>query len=102
MVVCFPPQPMRDITIHSRSGPSVLAGTLSFLQSMCDRPEIHPLWSPASLLAHRLVSTPLRGTTRRLAHRPVSSSGTICNGPDPPLVDIVFFGLPLKALKRIF
>ena len=27
---------------------------------------------------------PLRGTTSRLAHRPMSSSDTICNGPDPP------------------
>ena len=24
-----------------------------------------------------------------------------CNDPDPPLVDIVLFGLPLKALKRV-
>ena len=38
--------------------PSVLAGTLSFLQSMWDHLQIHPLWDPASLVAHRLVSTP--------------------------------------------
>ena len=41
------------------SGPSVLSGTRSFLQS---------IW------AHRVVSTPLRGTASLLAHRPVSSS----------------------------
>ena len=35
MVVCSPPQPMWDITIHPSSGPSVLAGTRSFIQSMC-------------------------------------------------------------------
>ena len=78
-------------------GPSVLAGTLSFLQSMWDRSQIHPLWGPASLLAHSLVSTPLRRTAKRLAHRPVSGSDTICNGPDPPLVDIVLFGLSLSG-----
>ena len=74
-------------------GPSVLAGTLSFLQSIWDRPQIHPLWGPASLLAHYLVSTPLRRTTRRLAHRPMSGSDTICNGPNLPLADIVLFEL---------
>ena len=49
---------------------------------------------------HRLVSTPLRGTASPLAHRSVSGSNTICNGPSPPLADIVLFGLPLKALTR--
>ena len=33
MVICSPPQPMWDITIHPSSGPSVLAGTISFLPS---------------------------------------------------------------------
>ena len=64
-------------------------------------PQIHHPLGPASLLAHRLVSTPLRGTARRLTHRPVSGSDTISNDPDPPLADIVLFGLPLKALKRV-
>ena len=36
-----------------------------------------PPLGPASLLAHRFVSTPLRRTARRLAHRLVSSSDTI-------------------------
>ena len=105
MVVRSPPQPMWDITIYPPSGPSVLAGTLSFLPSMSDRPPIHPLWGPASLLAHYIVFTPpppFWGTARRLAHHPVSDSDTICNGPDPPLADIVLFGLPLKALKRVY
>ena len=125
MVVCSPSQPTWDITIHPPSGPSVLAGTLSFLQSMWDRPQIHPplgpasllalfpssnqcgtapkstpLWGPTSLLAHRLMSTPFgeeRGTARRLTHRPVSGSDTICNDSDPPLVDIVLFGLSLSG-----
>ena len=81
-------------------GTSVLADTLSFLQSMWDRSQIHLLLGPASLLARRLVSTPLRGTARRLTHRPVSGSNTICNDPDPPLADIVLFGLSL--LKRVY
>ena len=102
MVVFFPPQPMRDITIHHPSGPSVLAGTLSFLQSMWDCPEIYPPLGPSVFTGTPPRVYPLRGTARRLAHRPVSGSGTICNGPDPPLADIVLFGLPLKALKRVF
>ena len=60
-----------------------------------DHPQIHPLWGSVSLLAHRLVSTPLRGTARRLTHRPVSGFNTICNDPNPPLADIVVFGLSL-------
>ena len=56
-------------------------------------PKSTPIWGPASLLAHCLVPTPLRGTARRLAHHPVSSSDTICNVPDPPLADIVLFRL---------
>ena len=43
-------------------------------------PQIHPLLGPASLLVHCLVSTHLRGTTRRLTHRPMSDSDTICKG----------------------
>ena len=57
-MVCSPPQPMWDITIHSPSGPSVLADTLSFLHSMWDHPQIHLPLGPVFFLAHRLVSTP--------------------------------------------
>ena len=32
---------------------------------------------------------------------PINMHYTKCNDPDPPLVDIVFFGLPLKALKCV-
>ena len=42
---------------------------------------------------------PFRGRASSLACRPVPSSDTICNGPSPPLVDIVLFGLPLKVFK---
>ena len=85
------------------------ASTCSLLQSRWDLP-IHPLWSPASLLAHRLVSSPLRGLASSLAHHPVSGSDIICNSasanPSLPLVDIVHFGLSLlgfssRFLKRI-
>ena len=58
-------------------------------------PKSTPLWGPTSLLAHHLVSTPLRKTARRLAHCPVSGSDTICNDPDPPQADIVLFALSL-------
>ena len=40
---------------------------------------------------------PLRGTARRLAHRPMSGSNTICNDPNPPLANIVLFGLSLSG-----
>ena len=92
----FPPQPTWNLTIHPLSGPSVLVDTRSLLQSMWD-PSIHPLQSPTSLLAHRLVSTPFSASS--LAHRPMSSFDTICNGPSLPLADIVLFGLPLKVFK---
>ena len=62
-------------------------------------PKSTPLWSLVSLLAHRLVSTPLRGTASLLAHRPVSGSDTICNGPSPPLTNIVLFGLSLSGFS---
>ena len=93
-----------DSTPPSR--PSVLAGTRSFLQLMWDHHQIHPPLGPASLLAHRLVSNPLRGTTRRLAHRPLSGSDTICNSPNPPLADIVLFrafpqGFKTRLLGKI-
>ena len=83
------------------SGPSVLTGTLSFLQSMWDCHQIHPFG------AQRLTSTPprvypLQKTTRRLAHRLVSGSDTICNGSDPPLANIVLFGLPFRASPQGF
>ena len=66
----------------------------SFLPPIDVGPPPNP--PPFGALAHRLVSTPLRGTTRRLAHRSVSGSDNICNDPDPPLVDIVLFGLSLS------
>ena len=40
---------------------------------------------------------PLQGTTRRLAHRPVFGSDTICNDLDPLLADIVLFRLSLSS-----
>ena len=58
-----------------------------------------PHHGPMSSLAHCLVSTPLQGSTSSLTHCPVSASDTIFNGPSPPLVDIVLFGLSLKVFK---
>ena len=93
-----------DVGYHNLPplGPSVPTGTRSFLQSMWDPYQIHPPSGPAFLLAHRLVSTPLRGTTSSLAHHPVSGSDSICNGPSPPLVDIVLFRLSLSSFPLRF
>ena len=94
---CYPPQPTWDITIHLHSRPaSSLALFLS--SNRCGTAtKSTPLRGPTSLLAHRFVSTFLRWTARKLAHRPVSGSDTICNGPDPPLANIVLFGLSLSG-----
>ena len=102
MVFCSPPQPRWDITIYPPSEPNVLAGTHSFFQSMWDPPKSTSLWGLVSLLAHRLVSTPLRRTARRLVHRPVSGSDTICNDSAPPLADIVLFRLFFRASPQCF
>ena len=99
MVVCSPPQPMWDITIHPSSGPSVLAGTLSFLQSMWDRPQIHPPSGPSVLTSTLPRVYPHRETTIRLTHRLMSDSDTICNDPDPPLAAQ---GFKKRLLEEIF
>ena len=67
-------------------------------------PPNHPLQGPVSLLAHRLVSTPLRGSDSSLAHHPVSSSDTICNKPKPTSSKYCPFwafpfGLPFNVFK---
>ena len=101
-VCCFPPQLMWDITIHPPSGPIPFRTQCSRWHSFLSRIDVgpppnlplgaqHSYWHTASCLP------PFRGTVRRLAHRPVSNSDTICNDPRPPLV-----GLPLKALKRVY
>ena len=74
----------------------LIKGCFILLPNQCGTSQSTSLWGPAFLLVHRLVSTPLRGTARRLAHRPVSDSDTICNNPGPPLADIVLFGLFLS------
>ena len=45
---------------------------------------------------------PLRGTTRKLAHRLVSISDTVCNDPDPLLADIVLFELSPSGSPQDF
>ena len=69
-------QLMWDLTIHPHLG-----STRSLLPSMWDPPpNPPPRRSLASLLAHRLVSTPLQGSSSSLAHHPVFDSDIICNG----------------------
>ena len=61
------------------------------------------MWDPYQI--HLLRVYPLWGTTRRLTHRPVSDSYTICNSLDPPPADIVLFKrgflfYPLRGTTR--
>ena len=84
------------------SGPSVLAGTFSFLQSMWDRPQIHPPLEPSVLTGTSPRVYPLWGTTRRLAHRPVSGSDTICNGSIHPYQILSSLGFPFRASPQGF
>ena len=44
----------------------------------------------------------LSGPTSLMTRRPVSGSDTICNGPSPPLADIVLFGLFLSSLRLLW
>ena len=70
---------MWDITIHP-FGASVLAGTISFLQSMWDRPQIHPSLGPSILTGTPPRVYPFWEIARRLAHHPMSGFDTIYNG----------------------
>ena len=86
-----------------RLGPSVLAGTHSFLQLMWDSPLANPppfgvqrpYWHTASVY-------PLWETVSSLAHRPEPGSDTICNGPNSSLADIILFGLFLSGFPLTF
>ena len=57
---------------------------------------------PASLLAHRLESTAFETQSSRWHIHSVSSSKTICNSPNPPLADIILFGLSVSSLPSKF
>ena len=81
------------------SGPSVLVGTLSFLRSMWDHPQIYPSSGSSVLTGTPPCVYPLRGVVRKLTHRPVFDFDIICNDQDPLLADIVLFGLSLKTPK---
>ena len=82
-------------------GASILVNTRPS-SNRCGTPQSTPLRIPVSLLAHCLVSTPLRGLASSLAHYPKPCSDTICNGSNPPLADIVFFGLSLLGFLSRF
>ena len=93
-----------DVRSHNSPplGPSILTGTHSLLQLMWDPPIHPPFQGPTSLLAHRLVSTPLRRSSSSQAHHPMSSSDIICNSPSPQITDIVLFGLSLSSFPSMF
>ena len=74
---------MWDITIH------LLRGQRPTIKST-------PLCGQHPYLAHRLVSTPFK-EGRESWH--IVSSDTICDNPDPPLADIVLFGLSLSGFS---
>ena len=84
-----------DVGSHNppRSGPSVLVGTRSLLQLMWD--------PPTFLLAHRLMSTPFGAQPPRWCARCLALI-PFCNGPSPPLVDIVLLGLSLLGFSSRF
>ena len=100
-----PPRVHPPSALNLLAGTSPSKGTHSLLQSMWDCP-IHPCLGP-NILDNTLSHVhPPSALNSLLAHHPVSSSDTICNSPNPPLVDIVFFGLflsgfPSKFLKRV-
>ena len=74
-------------------GLNILADMTLVPFSRCETPQSAFFHGLVSLLAHRLVFTPLWGSAASLTYRPVSGFDTICNGPSPPLAYIVFFGL---------
>ena len=47
-------------------------------------------------------SSVLRDPASSLAHHSVSDSDTVCNGPSPPLANIVLFGLSLLGYRSKF
>ena len=81
-------------TIYASGGSGVLQFSSPLLPNQCGTSQSTPFG--ASILTGTPPCVyPLRETARRIAHRPVSGSNTICNDPDPPLAYIVFFGLSL-------
>ncbi|KAG7020717.1 WD repeat-containing protein DWA2, partial [Cucurbita argyrosperma subsp. argyrosperma] len=72
---------------------------LLFLSPIDVRPPPNPPPSESNILTGTPSCVyPLRGIVSSLAHCPMSISDTICDGPNPPLADIVLFGLSLSEL----
>ena len=61
-------------------------------------PPIHPIWGQR-LCWHTARVHHSSRLSLLAAHRSVSAYDTICNSPNPPLIDIVLFGLSLKVFK---
>ena len=89
-----------DVELHNPppfgAGPASSLALIPF-SNWCETAQSTPLQGPASLLAHHLMSTPLRDSASSLTHRPKPGSNTICNDPSPLLADIVLFGLSLPS-----
>ena len=90
-----PPQLMWDLTIYLPSVLWVLVALVPFPNPPPFGAQ-HPCWHIAS------CQPPVWGLASLLAHRPVSGSDTICNGPNSPLADIVLFGSSLSGFPSRF
>ncbi|KAG7013676.1 hypothetical protein SDJN02_23843, partial [Cucurbita argyrosperma subsp. argyrosperma] len=80
------------------SAPSVLAVPSS---NRCGTTPKSTPFGPSVLTGTPPHTYPIRGTARRLTHSPMSGTDTICNGPDPPLADIVAYLLTVMLVTSM-
>ena len=92
-----------DVGYHNPppSGPSVLHCLLStpFGEQREGNQHNPPPSRPNVLTDTSPRVYPLWGRVRRLAHRPVSGSNTICNCPNPLLANVALFGFSASGFK---
>ena len=84
---------MWDITIYPLRGPVSSLTFVPFFNRCGTTTKSTPHFGASVLTGTPPHVYPLQGTARRLTHRPVSGSHTIYNAPNPPLANIVLFGL---------
>ena len=86
---------LRSLTVHSLRGPAYSLAFVPF-SNQCGTSNPPPS-RPSVLACTPPCVHPLRGSASLLTHRLVSSSHSICNNLNPPLADIVLFGLSLSG-----